>query len=192
MNKSLSGWLIAGGLFAWALAFVVGRKERQQNTAVITHPEQTANQDQDMQTETSLPRGYRNNNPLNIRISNNKWQGKVARSENTDGVFEQFVSMAYGYRAAMVLIRNYINKYGCDTLTKIITRWAPPSENNTASYIANVAKRMGVSPADYISPNDKDQMTSLMYAMSISENGSKVLPDGYAINQAWELLNASA
>ena len=49
-----------------------------------------------------MTRGYRNNNPLNIRIDKkNPWLGRVI--PNTDGEFEQFTSMAYGYRAAMVL-----------------------------------------------------------------------------------------
>ena len=37
----------------------------------------------------TLPRGYRNNNPLNIRINSaNNWAGKV--SPNNDGNFAQF------------------------------------------------------------------------------------------------------
>ncbi|MCA9329527.1 hypothetical protein KDA11_02695, partial [Candidatus Saccharibacteria bacterium] len=34
------------------------------------------------------PRGIRNNNPGNIRISNNQWRGKIPVSQNTDGSFE--------------------------------------------------------------------------------------------------------
>ena len=41
-------------------------------------------------------RGYRNNNPLNLRISNNAWKGKIPASQNTDGAFEQFQTMAKG------------------------------------------------------------------------------------------------
>ena len=40
------------------------------------------------------PRGFRNNNWLNIRISNNNWQGK--RTDNTDGAFEQFETPELG------------------------------------------------------------------------------------------------
>jgi len=35
---------------------------------------------------------------------------------------------------------------GCNTIEKIVTRWAPPNENNTVGYIANVEKWSGVIP----------------------------------------------
>jgi hypothetical protein len=38
-----------------------------------------------------LPRGIRNNNPLNIRLNpDNRWQGRVSPKLNSDGAFEQF------------------------------------------------------------------------------------------------------
>ena len=46
----------------------------------------------------TIPRGLRNNNPLNIRHSASRWQG--ARVEQTDKAFVQFTSLAMGYRAA--------------------------------------------------------------------------------------------
>ena len=45
-----------------------------------------------------MTRGIRNNNPLNIRHSSDRWEG--AREEQTDSAFVQFQTMAYGYRAA--------------------------------------------------------------------------------------------
>ena len=51
---------------------------------------------------TSLPRGLRNNNPLNIRRSSQPWRGKVANP--TDKDFEQFISMEDGLRAAFVIL----------------------------------------------------------------------------------------
>ena len=59
-------------------------------------------------TDMTLPRGYRNNNPLNIRNSNEKWAGEIRPSQ--DPAFKQFKSMGYGFRAALKLIRNYIGK----------------------------------------------------------------------------------
>ena len=41
-----------------------------------------------------MKRGIRNNNPLNIRHSADKWQG--ASETQTDKSFVQFKSMAYG------------------------------------------------------------------------------------------------
>ena len=45
-----------------------------------------------------MKRAIRNNNPLNIRHSADRWDGM--RMEQTDKSFVQFQSMAYGYRAA--------------------------------------------------------------------------------------------
>lgn len=119
---------------------------------------------------STLPRGYRNNNPLNIRInSGNNWQGKV--SPNTDGAFEQFTSMAYGFRAAFVLIRNYINNYAATTVQAIISKWAPNNENNTAGYISAVCGSTGFSPGTIINPYNETQMCKLAFAMAIVENG---------------------
>lgn len=55
-----------------------------------------------------ITRGVRNNNPFNIKMSNkNNWLGKVKHSSNTDGTFEQFISMKYGLRAGVRLLKNY-------------------------------------------------------------------------------------
>ena len=47
---------------------------------------------------TQLPRGLRNNNPGNIRLSKDKWKG--LRQEQTDGTFFHFISRSdrWGYR----------------------------------------------------------------------------------------------
>lgn len=146
----------------------------------------------DMRTDKKLPRGYRNNNPLNIRISANDWIGKV--KNNTDGVFEQFSDMAYGYRAALVTMRTYITNYGLDTVAKIISRWAPESENNTLAYIKHVCDIADLTPDTIVSRNDKDTLTKMAYAMSIIENGNSEytrmlgLPNMEVINQGWNKI----
>lgn len=150
------------------------------------------NSNYDMSTDPKLPRGYRNNNPLNIRISKNTWKGKIA--DNTDGVFEQFVDMAYGYRAALATMRTYITKYGLDTVQKIIERWAPANENNTLAYIQHVCEWANLTPETKVARNDKDTLTKMAYAMSIVENGNKEytrllgLPNMDIINEGWRLL----
>lgn len=131
-------------------------------------------------------RGYRNNNPLNIRkVAGNNWLGKVV--PGTDNVFEQFISMAYGYRAALRLITNYI-KDGYITVSDIISRWAPNNENNTAGYIQRVCSTTGFYPATIISANDKQAMCDLVYAMAIVENGNTPLPKIQEIYDGWNLL----
>ncbi len=118
-------------------------------------------------------RGYRNNNPLNIRINNyNNWKGEIKPS--TDGSFCQFQTMAYGFRAAMVTIRTYIRKHNCKTIQEIINRWAPWSDgNNPTNYAKRVIARF---PDDFpnvnveIDPTNMSQMTKLVFGMAIVEN----------------------
>ena len=83
-----------------------------------------------------LPRGLRNNNPLNIRRGKDQWQG--LRAQQTDASFCQFESLEYGWRAAFYLLtRTYYHKYRLYTIRKIISKWAPPNENLTETYIQN-------------------------------------------------------
>ena len=90
-------------------------------------------------------RGIRNNNPLNIRRSKDKWQGLSTLQEDRE--FFQFVSMEYGWRAAFVILcRTYYGKYGLKTIRDIVSRWAPAKENNTEAYIRHVSDYTGISP----------------------------------------------
>ena len=90
-------------------------------------------------------RGIRNNNPLNIRKSGDKWQG--LRTLQEDREFFQFSEMKYGWRAAFVILcRTYYKKYGLKTISDIIYRWAPPKENNTAAYIRRVSDYISIGP----------------------------------------------
>lgn len=132
---------------------------------------------------TQLPRGFRNNNPLNIRIGN-VWLGEV--DTPTDPHFEQFVSMKYGLRAAFVLLRRYIWHYKRQTIAAIISAWAPSTENNTNKYIEVVSGLMGIAPDAPIDYSDKDTMVKLVQAMCVVENG-RPLPDEKLINQAYEM-----
>lgn len=176
--------IAAGAMF---LSWLILRKSDKQKQTLIN------NEDLDMRANTMLPRGYRNNNPLNIRINaNNNWQGKV--QANTDRVFEQFISMPYGYRAAIKLIRNYISNYACDTVEKIISKWAPPTENNTDKYITDVCNLSGLTPNTRIGLNSKNAIKKMVYAMSIIENGNTDatraagLPNMDIIEQGYNLL----
>ena len=91
-------------------------------------------------TKTKLPRGLRNNNPLNIRHSASRWQG--ARVEQTDKAFVQFTSMKMGYRAAWRILETYYKHFEVQhkpfTPRNIIYRWAPPNENDSEAYLRSV------------------------------------------------------
>lgn len=118
-----------------------------------------------------LPRGIRNNNPLNIRVGN-KWVGEV--KSPTDPSFEQFTCMPYGLRAAFIILRRYIEVYKLNTISKIVSRWAPSSENNTLAYIRRVSAMMKYDADAPISYHNKQRMIALIKAMSTVECGVPV------------------
>lgn len=130
------------------------------------------------------PRGLRNCNPGNIRITGDKWQG--LRPTQTDKEFFQFTEMKWGYRALIRSLQTYREKHGCKTIADFINRWAPPVENNTNGYIQRVCKEMEVPTTFVPDVNDKDTMCSFAAAISQVENGvPAVMADVVA---GWELL----
>ena len=120
-----------------------------------------------------LPRGIRNNNPLNIRrTAKDEWKG--LRAQQTDASFCQFESLEYGWRAAFYLLtRTYYHKYRLFTIRAIINKWAPPNENLTSTYIQNVCRLTGIPPDEPIGiPSDQpERWIALGVAMAIQENG---------------------
>lgn len=121
--------------------------------------------------QTKVPRGIRNNNPLNIRIGN-RWQGEVKKP--TDRAFEQFISMEWGIRAAFIIIKRYIRRYGHNTIARIVATWAPANENNTRAYVRSVANRTRLDPDLPVRYEDKDVMCSIASAMIEVECGQSV------------------
>ena len=135
-----------------------------------------------------MPRGIRNNNPLNIRKGNN-WKGE--RPNQTDKAFEEFETMEMGIRAGFKILKNYITGYGgkvkpYDTLDKIVRRWAPPTENATERYIDFVARDSGVHRYQKIDWRNKSVMVRIVDAMIFVECGQRVATD--VISSAYDLL----
>ncbi len=122
------------------------------------------------------PRGIRNNNPGNIRISKSGWTGKIPVEQNTDGAFEQFIEMKYGVRAMVKLIHNYIFKKNVKDLHGIISKYAPSSENNVEAYVQSVAKNSKINPHDSAANwyNNVDDVSRFIDAMILHENGRRV------------------
>ena len=130
------------------------------------------------------PRGIRNCNPGNIRLTTDKWQG--LRPMQTDKEFFQFTEMKWGYRALVRTLQNYRRIHGCYTITDFITRWAPSSENNTLAYIKSVCFQLGV-PSVYVPDvDDRDTMCALAAAISKHENG--VDANMKEVQDGWDLL----
>lgn len=118
-----------------------------------------------------LPRGLRNCNPLNIKIGND-WKGES--EHNNDGVFEQFTELKYGYRAAFIILKKYINKYKRNTIRKIIMSWSPDGEFATLHYMNYVSRISGFSIDDEVNFGNLPMMVAIVKAMAMFENGVNV------------------
>ena len=139
-------------------------------------------------------RGLRNNNPLNIRRGTSRWLGR--REIVTDKEFEEFTSMAFGYRAGWKLMETYrlrLQQAGMSyTLENIIHRWAPPEDgNDTTAYIRTVIRLLDYKVAGrqpLPSPSSKEghkvfarilaAMTCVECGITMSEVDVKSIEEG--------------
>jgi hypothetical protein len=112
-------------------------------------------------------RGVVNKNPGNLIRSTDKWEG-LATVQN-DPKFFQFDSAPFGIRAMTRELIVYQDKHGCRTLTDIINRWAPPTENNTGAYIQAVASRSGYDASAPIDMRDYVTAKAVVRAMIMQE-----------------------
>lgn len=119
-------------------------------------------------------RGIRNNNPGNLEFSKtNPWVGQTGY----DGRFAKFETPEHGIRA---LGRNLLSyqRQGIDTVSDIINRWAPPSDNNnTDAYIKAVCAQLGVTADQQLDASNPDTLKALCAAIIQHENGSQPYSD---------------
>lgn len=140
-----------------------------------------------VKTQPPLPRGIRNNNPGNIRLSKTKWQGQ--KSFQFDPDFIEFDTPVMGLRAVMKLLVTYQRKYGLDTVESIINRYAPPHENATDGYIESVCKAMNVKRRARLAISTPATLILLTKAICLHENGRA--PQGGWYPEAFYLTAAN-
>lgn len=106
-------------------------------------------------------RGLRDNNPGNIRRTQIEWQGELTREQveasggKYDAEFEQFGTVGQGVRALGRLLKTYATKYDLHTVRGIVSRYAPPTENDTADYIDEICGALGVFPDSWIDVSNR-------------------------------------
>jgi hypothetical protein len=120
------------------------------------------------------PRGIRNFNPGNIRHSRTLWQGEA--DVQADDSFVTFKAPEWGLRAIAKILLTY-QKSGLNTVRKIISRWAPPNENDTEAYVAAVAAAVGVKPDAVLNVSASNVMAALVKAIVRHENGLQPYAD---------------
>lgn len=114
-------------------------------------------------------RGVRNNNPGNLVASNQEWDGELT----SDGKFSRFDTPEHGIRALAKNMRTYQNRHDLNTVSQMISKFAPPEDHNdTATYIKAVSGMMGVDPEQHIDTSDAGTLTKLVNSIITVENGS--------------------
>jgi len=115
----------------------------------------------------SQPRGIRNHNPGNL---NYVGQAGATRETGPNGRFAVFQTAEEGLQALAHQLRLYAQR-GINSVRAIISKFAPPSENNTQAYISSVSKRLGVDSNTSLDLNDPRVVQGLMDAIIRVENG---------------------
>ena len=87
--------------------------------------------------------------------------------------------MAYGYRAAWKILQTYYETFRRNnqpfTVRNIISRWAPPNENDTEAYIINVLKLGSLGGKEKLLPpsnaSSYGRLSKMISAMTTIECG---------------------
>jgi hypothetical protein len=106
-------------------------------------------------TNPTAPAGIRNNNPGAMMPG-----GKLA----------QYPDMQTGLAALDGNLASYA-KQGVNTVAGVISKWAPPNENDTQAYIKDVSQRLGIPPNQKIDLTNPLQRQALSTAIALHENG---------------------
>lgn len=116
----------------------------------------------------SDPRGLRNNNPLNLGFV--AGQQGLDPAAPSDGRFGRYTSMEAGIAQSVRQMQIHARR-GFDTVGKLIQKWAPETENDTAGYIRRVEAETGLGRDSRIDFTDEAMLARLVRAMARVENG---------------------
>lgn len=157
----LGGLAAAVALFAWSRTKRGGELVGEGLDAALEFIDVSASR----VTNAVSSRGYRNNNPGNLRfIVSNPWNGQVG----DDGGYGIYSSAPLGTRALGKQLLKYSNA-GRRTVRDVIATWAPPNENNTTAYVLDVAAQLGVDPDEIL--DVEFRLSDLARAIAKHENG---------------------
>lgn len=132
-------------------------------------------------------RGIRNNNPGNL---NYVGQAGAHKEPGPHGRFAVFATPEAGLMALRGQLLRYNQRDGLDTVKEIINKWAPPTENDTASYIEGVSHALGVTPDQKLGPFTPHLVAGLMRAIILIENGKN--PYGSLVDKVAGVPGAAA
>lgn len=131
-------------------------------------------------------RNFRNNNLGNLVYANQEGASLEAANSKGEQRFAKFNTPEEGIRGLANQVSSYYEGTSkaagyekLQTVSSIISKWAPPNENNTNQYIKNVCDYLGVSPNEKIDASDPEVMTRLVRAIATKEGGNPAVNDGY-------------
>lgn len=143
-------------------AMQIIRDRRARNAATNAGNERTT------PPTSSEPRGIRNNNPGNL---NYVGQRGATLEEGSNGRFAKWKTAREGLQAMANQLRLYSDR-GLDSIRKVINTYSPSSENDTESYINQLAAFMGIDPDDTFDvKTDPAALAMLMRGIIQHENG---------------------
>ena len=119
--------------------------------------------------DVAAPLGVRNNNPGNLR----QW-GDMPRDAKG---YAMFATPEAGLAAAIKNLRAQQQVHGLSTIESIVSKWAPPSENNTAAYISDVVKRTGFGARQQLNLDDPATVAPLLSGIIRHEGNSAAYSD---------------
>lgn len=119
------------------------------NKAAVAQPGASSN------APGGAPAPLRNNNPGALMPG-----GRLA----------QYPDQATGLQALDNNLQQY-GKQGVNTIAGVVSKWAPPTANNTAAYIQDVSQRLGIPANQPIDLSQPVVRQALSTAISLHENG---------------------
>lgn len=126
------------------------------------------------------PKGIRLCNPGNLRRSKDPWQGLAEQQD--DPAFFEFKAPVWGIRALAVTLITYQDRRlaadgsKIDTVSEVIHRWAPLTENKTATYVQNVCRWTGFKVYQILDLHRYEDVEPLVKAIIRMENGKQPYP----------------
>ena len=120
-----------------------------------------------------MTRGLDCNNPFNLETSVKiTWVGEIKPTNDPDGVLCTFDTPEHGLRAGFRDLVNQQALHGLNTWSEIITKYAPPTENNTLAYIKALVDATGCAANQKLDLKDPQLLASAGEAVIVHEQGA--------------------
>lgn len=130
--------------------------------------------------------GVRQRNPGNLRPTSVLWQGEI-KATGANPNYCVFEDATYGIRAIAEVMLTYRNVHKLNTLRGIISRWAPPLDDNpTDAYVRAMVDYVGCGPDAMIDVTNPTTMQAVVRGIIREENAGYVYPDD-VLNQGLAL-----